>query len=146
MLLKTHEWCWSYEKSFHIKTVTQSESDKLFLSFKISQKLKIKIKNTNCGDLIPHVHPCVLPFVCPRGIVPARPCVTFFTTTRTTFKAFEDILSGPLVPLSGPHLPDSLKSSLICKALANWHHIDWWDSSHPHVYFSRQARQVSGHQ
>ena len=144
MLLKTHEWCWSYEKSFHIKTVTQSESDKLFLSFKISQKLKIK--NTNCGDLIPHVHPCVLPFVCPRGMVPARPCVTFFTTTRTTFKAFEDILSGPLVPLSGPHLPDSLKSSLICKALANWHHIDWWDSSHPHVYFSRQARQVSGHQ
>ena len=91
-----------------------------------------------CGGLIPRVLPCV----CPRGIVPIRPHVTSFITARTTFKAFGDILSGPFAPLSGPHLPDSLKSSLICEIMANWHPDDWWDSSHPHIYISRLATPV----
>ena len=57
-----------------------------------------------------------------------------------------NILSGPFVPLSSPYPPDSLKSSLICETLVSWYQIDWWDPSHPYVYFNRQARHVLGHQ
>ena len=100
----------------------------------------------SCEGLIPRIHPRILPRICPRGIVPVRPHVTSFITAQTTFKTSRDILSRPFALLSSPYLPDSLKSSLICETLVSWHRIDWWDSSHPHVYFSRQTRQVLGHQ
>ena len=89
------------------------------------------------GGLIPRVHPRILPRICPRGIVLATPCVTSFITARTSFEVFENILSGSFALLSRPHLLDSLKSSLICETVTNWHLIDWWNSSHSHVYFSR---------
>ena len=95
---------------------------------------------------MPRVHPRILPRARPCGIVLARPRVISFITARTTFKASEDILSGPFVLLSCPHLPDSLKSSLICEALVDWHYINLWDFSRPHIYFNRQTRQASGHQ
>ena len=41
--------------------------------------------------LIPRVHPRILLYVCPHGIVPTKPHVTSFTITWTTFEAFEDI-------------------------------------------------------
>ena len=96
-----------------------------------------------CGGLIPRVHPRVLLCVCPCGIVLVRPHVTSFINAWTTFKASGDILLGLFVPLSSPHLPDSLKSSLICETMANWHPDDWWDSPHPHIYISRLASPVS---
>ena len=89
------------------------------------------------GGLILCIHPRILPRICPRGIVLATPCVTSFIIARTSFKVSENILSGSFALLSGPHLLDSLKSSLICETAPNWHLIDWWNSSHPHVYFSR---------
>ena len=74
------------------------------------------------------------------------PHVTSFITAWTTFEASKNILSGPFVPLSDPHSLDSLKSSLIYETMANGHQTDWWDSPHPHVYLSRCACSVSGHQ
>ena len=68
---------------------------------------------------MPRVHPRILPRARPCGIVLARPRVISFIIARTTFKASEDILSGPFVLLSCPHLPDSLKSSLIYEALVD---------------------------
>ena len=100
----------------------------------------------HCGGLISRVHPRILPRVYPRGIVSVRPRITSFTLSWTTFKLSGDILFGSLEPLSCPCLPNSHKSSLICKTLINWHQVDWWDFSHPHVYFNRQVCQVSGHQ
>ena len=93
--------------------------------------------------------------LCPRGIIPIRPCVISFMTARITFKASRDILSGPFALLNGPYISNSFKSFMICKTLVNWHqinwwdsshHHNWWDSSHHHTYLNRQARQVSGHQ
>ena len=95
-----------------------------------------------CRGLIPLVHPQVLPCVCSCGIIPVRPRVTSFITARTTFKASGDILSRPFALLSDLHLPDSLKSSLICETMANWHPDDWWDSPHPHIYIFRLVHLV----
>ena len=92
--------------------------------------------------LYPTCSPTSTSCICPRGIVPVRPRVTSFITSRTTFKVSVDILSEPFVLLSSPHLPDSLKSSLICETMANWHPYDWWDSLHSHIYISRLARPV----
>ena len=91
----------------------------------------------NCRGLIPRVHPQILLCVCPRGILPTRPRVTSFITVRTTFKVPESILSRLFELPSSHHLLHSLKSILICETLPNWHQIDWWDSSHPYVCFSR---------
>lgn len=54
-----------------------------------------------------------------------------------------NLLFGLFTPLIVLHSPDSLKSSLVYETIANWHRIDWWDSSHPYVCFNRQDLKAS---
>ena len=97
----------------------------------------------HCGGFLPRIFPCVPLHTCPYGIILAGPRVTPPITDRTTFEVPGHFPPGSIGPLSGPHLPDSLKSSLICETMASWHQNDWWDSSHPHIYISRLACTVS---
>ena len=54
-----------------------------------------------------------------HGIILIGPHVTPPIADPTTFEVTRNVPPGSIGPLSGPHFPDSLKSSLICDNMAN---------------------------